>query len=184
MPRDRRDWCEANVRYDDRHSSFIMWKGWKSAHPIFRIWVTFDEKLPSPLYGLATYRHPKVDRQYFTARDELVRRQGQDNLWIVGVHAYGVDCHESAVMSAVPIAQQLAPASANLAALVDETPLHREAGPTSLRHRRRAAGGPRQGAPPGSRSTMRRSALARHRTMSSRPDTAGSRASIVQRKWT
>lgn len=118
MPRDRRDWCEANVRYDDRHSSFTMWKGWKSAHPLFRSWVTFDEELPSPLHGLATYRHPKVDRSYFTAQAELVQHQGRDDLWFAGVHAYGIDCHESAVMSAVRIAQRLAPASANLAALL------------------------------------------------------------------
>lgn len=121
MPRDRRDWREANVRYDDRHSSFTIWKGWKSAHPLFRSWVTFDSELPCPLYGLATYSHPKVDRQYFTAQVELVRRQGQGNLWFAGVHAYGVDCHESAVMSAAHLAQHLAPASANLAALLGET---------------------------------------------------------------
>jgi uncharacterized protein len=118
MPQDRRDWCEANIRYDDRHSSFTIWKRWKSEHPVFRSWVTFDSELPRPLYGLASYRHPKVDREYFTAQVELARRQGEDNLWFAGVHAYGVDCHESAVMSAAHVAQRLAPASANLAALL------------------------------------------------------------------
>ena len=122
MPRDRRDWCEANIRYDDRSSSFTMWKGWKSEHPVFRSWVTFDDELPSPLHGLATYRHARVDRAYFTARDELVQRQGEDRLWVAGVHAYGIDCHESAVMSAVRIAERLAPTSANLAALLAEAP--------------------------------------------------------------
>ena len=117
MPPDRRDWREANVRHDGRHASFTMWKSWKSAQPVFRSWVTYDDALPEPLHGLSTYRHAKVDRAYFTARDELERVRGADGLWVAGVHAYGIDCHESAVMSAVRIAERLAPASAKLAAL-------------------------------------------------------------------
>ena len=117
MPPDRRDWREANVRHGGGHSSFTMWKPWLSARPVFRSWVTFDDELPDPLHGLSTYRHAKVDRAYFTARDELERRLGEGGLWVAGVHAYGIDCHESAVMSAVRIAERLAPDSANLAAL-------------------------------------------------------------------
>jgi predicted NAD/FAD-binding protein len=118
MPKNEKYWSEANIRYDERHSSHTIWKGWKSKEPIFRSWVTFEEQLPQRLYALTTYYHPKVNANYFKAQAELARLQGQNKLWFVGVYTYDIDCHESAVISAIKVAQQLDPASTNLGQLV------------------------------------------------------------------
>jgi predicted NAD/FAD-binding protein len=122
LPKDKQDWSEANIRYDNRHSSFTMWKGWKSQHPISRSWVTFEDNLPQPLYARTTYYHPKVNARYFKAQAELAPVQGQNNLWFVGVYTHDIDCHESAVMSAIKVARRLDPMSTHLAQLIAELP--------------------------------------------------------------
>jgi predicted NAD/FAD-binding protein len=76
--------------------------------------VTFDEQLPEPLYALRTYWHPKINTRYFESQAALRRYQGRDNLWFAGVHTHDVDCHESAIVSAVKIAQRLAPETSRL----------------------------------------------------------------------
>ena len=122
MPADRRHWSVVNIRHDGRHSSNTVWKGWRSRTLVFKSWVTYEAHLPAPLYGLATYDHPKVNARYFEAQRNLLRGQGQDRLWLAGMYMHDVDCHESAILSAVNVARQLAPRSARLAQLVGQQP--------------------------------------------------------------
>jgi predicted NAD/FAD-binding protein len=117
MPGDRRHWSVTNIRCDGRMASNTVWKGWRSRAPVFRSWVTHEPRLPEPLYYLAEFEHPKVNAAYFRAQAQLRPLQGQEGLWLAGVYLHDVDSHESAVVSAVQLAQRLAPASTRLRAL-------------------------------------------------------------------
>jgi len=120
MPPRRSDWATINMRHDGTHSQATVWKGWKSEAPIFRSWTTFDRVAPDPLYAAARYRHGKVNRAYFRVQRELPRFQGVDNLWVAGLYTHDVDCHESAVMSGIKIAERLAPGSPRLRRLLGD----------------------------------------------------------------
>lgn len=118
MPRRRRHWSVVNTRFDGAHSANTMWKRWNTgAQPVFKSWVTYEEHLPEPLYALHTYEHPRVTRSYFEAQQALDELQGQDNVWLAGMYTHDVDCHESAVVSAVRVARHLAPGTERLQAL-------------------------------------------------------------------
>ncbi len=118
MPRRQRHWSVFNTGFDGAHSTSTVWKPWNTgSRPIFRSWVTYENHLPTPLYALRTYEHPKVTRAYFEAQQALHLMQGQDNVWLAGVYTHDVDCHESAVLSAVHIAEHFAPAEERLRAL-------------------------------------------------------------------
>ncbi len=103
-----------NIRYDGTHASSTIWHPGRSERPVFRSWVTYDEALPSSLYALTTYKHAKVNLQYYEAQKHLLSLQGRDHLWLAGLYMHDIDCHESAILSAVKIARQLAPDSSNL----------------------------------------------------------------------
>ncbi len=116
MPPDRAAWSVVNVRWDGAHSQNTVWDP-ERALPVFRSWVTYDERMPQPLYAVATYEHGKVTPAYFDAQRELQRLQGDAGVWLAGLYMADADSHESAVRSAVAVARGLAPGSARLAAL-------------------------------------------------------------------
>jgi predicted NAD/FAD-binding protein len=119
MPPKRQHWSTVNMRFDGAYSQLSIWKPWKSksgAH-VFRSWITHDAHLPDPLYATVKYLHPRVDTAYFSAQKALQQYQGVNNLWLAGVYTHDIDSHESAVISAVKIAQVLAPDSARLSML-------------------------------------------------------------------
>lgn len=103
-----------NIRYDGCHSQNTVWKRWKSRKPIFKSWITYEEKPPDPLYATATYGHPKVNAHYFRAQAGLAEIQGKNGLWLAGTYTNDIDCHESAIVSALRVAEALAPESARL----------------------------------------------------------------------
>jgi len=118
MPANRQHWSVVNTRYDGHYSANTVWKGWRSRQPIFKSWVTYEARLPEPLYGVATFDHPSVTASYFEAQKQLVRRQGQNRVWLAGMYMHDVDCHESAILSAVQVARKLAPNATRLKQLV------------------------------------------------------------------
>lgn len=111
MPADRRDWSLVNARFDGRHTQLTMWKSWRqpTAGHIFKSYVTFDAAPPRQLHALHTFDHGIIDRTYFRAQRELAPLQGEEGLWLAGVYTAGIDSHESAIRSAVRIAERLAP---------------------------------------------------------------------------
>jgi predicted NAD/FAD-binding protein len=119
MPASEKDWSVLNIRHDGARSSLSVWKKWKSRTPVFKSWVTFDPRPPEPLYFSATYEHPKIGLRYFEAQRSLVALQGQNNLWLAGLYTHDVDSHESAILSAVKVAERLDPQSANLKRLIE-----------------------------------------------------------------
>jgi predicted NAD/FAD-binding protein len=117
MPPNPRHWSVINVRRDGASSLSTVWKRWSRKTAIFRSGITFETRIPDPLYGEATYHHPRVTPRYFEAQRAVGRLQGRNGLWLAGMYTHDVDCHESAIASAVNIARRLDPASDNLARL-------------------------------------------------------------------
>lgn len=123
MPPNPKDWRVVNIRYDGNYSAMTAHKEWISpSSPVFKSWITFDVRaqndeggaMPSPLYALAEYEHPVADLNYFNAQKAIAMVQGLNNLWFVGNYTYDNDSHESAIISAIKVGEQLAPQSNRL----------------------------------------------------------------------
>lgn len=118
MPQNKTDWSVANVTYDGINSTLTVYKQQKTDIPLFRSWIAQgDPNLPEPLYAIEHFQHQKVTPAFFKAQKELKAVQGLHNLWFAGHHTHDIDSHESALVSAILIAQKLAPQSQRLAAL-------------------------------------------------------------------
>ena len=118
MPANRDHWSVVNTRYEGTHSSNTIYKPWKSKRPLFRSWVTYEPELPEKTQLVRTYWHPKVNLNYYRAQQNLVAQQGEHNLWLAGLYMHDIDCHESALMSAVNIARMIDPQSTHLQRLM------------------------------------------------------------------
>ncbi|WP_109208900.1 MULTISPECIES: FAD-dependent oxidoreductase [Microbacterium] len=116
MPRDRSAWSVVNVRTDAAHSALSVWNPSRGAD-VFKSWVTYDEDLPRPLYATATYEHGLIDTDYFDAQRRLRPLQGQHGVSLAGLYTADADSHESAIRSAVAVAERLGPDSPRLASL-------------------------------------------------------------------
>ncbi|VEG91651.1 FAD-dependent oxidoreductase [Legionella spiritensis] len=122
MPASKGDWRLVNIRYDGVQSATTMYKKWKSKSPVFKSWVTYDVRdpkdkgsaMPEKLYALLKYKHPHNDRFYFEAQEMVRQIQGHGNLWFAGMWTYDNDSHESAIISAMNVAEHLAPGSRRL----------------------------------------------------------------------
>jgi predicted NAD/FAD-binding protein len=122
MPARDRDWSLVNIRYDGVHSANTVWKG---GAPVFRSWITHETRPIEPLYAVRTYEHPKPTPRYFLAQRRLAARQGEHGLWLAGLYTHDIDCHESAILSAVTVVQRLDPGAPNLGRLMDSRRSHR-----------------------------------------------------------
>jgi len=119
MPADKKAWSVVNTRYDGTYSSYTIYKPWKTPQrPIFKSWITYEDHLPDKLYAVTRYWHGKVNAAYFATQQALPAYQGRNNLWLAGLYTHDVDCHESAVLSGVNVARQIAPESARLKQLL------------------------------------------------------------------
>jgi predicted NAD/FAD-binding protein len=116
MPRDAAAWSVVNVRTDGARSSLSIWSPGRGM-PVFKSWVTYDDELPRPLYATATYRHGLIDTTYFDAQRRLRPLQGTHGVSLAGLYTADADSHESAIRSAVAVAERLAPGSPRLARL-------------------------------------------------------------------
>jgi predicted NAD/FAD-binding protein len=116
MPARPREWSIVNVRHDGRHAQMTVWKPWRAPR-VFRSWVSYDARMPEPLHELIRFEHPAPTCSYFEIQRALGALQGQDGLWLAGMYMHDVDSHESALMSAVNVAERLDPAAPRLAML-------------------------------------------------------------------
>lgn len=117
MPADESAWSVVNVRWDGTHSQLSIWNP-ESRLPVFRSWVTYEQRLPEPLYAVAEYEHLLVTVDHFAAQARLKELLGLAGVWLTGLYMDDADSHESAVRSAVTIARRLAPDSARLRVLL------------------------------------------------------------------
>jgi hypothetical protein len=123
LPPRRSDWGIVNIAYDGRRSAITVHKPWKSSsRRLYKSWVTFEVanglELPSPLYAMHQFRHPKLTKPYYDVQSSLENGwQGYKGVWYAGMYTQGLDDHETAITSAMRIAERLAPDSARLAIL-------------------------------------------------------------------
>jgi predicted NAD/FAD-binding protein len=121
MPEERRMWsaytalvagghCEASIWYGairDRlpdGSTVDLWKSWATARP----------EEPRGLLHSAEFLHPLQTPEAIRAQAEIASAQGRDRIWFAGSWTYDVDLQETALGSALRVAERLAPDSANL----------------------------------------------------------------------
>lgn len=121
MPKEKKAWSVANIFYDGQKSSLTICKPGRPL-PLFRSWIMHkenlnDHTLPTPLYALREYYHAKVTVNYFDAQKALQGMQGDSNIWLAGLYMYNIDSHDSALMSAISIAKQIAPQGLRLNAV-------------------------------------------------------------------
>ncbi len=122
MPEKKKNWRVVNIAYNGQYAATTIYKKWKTKTPIFRSWITFDVRspndtgpaLPNNLHALVNYKHPYTDQFYIEAQRMVKQMQGYRNLWFVGVWTRDNDSHESALVSAVKVAEKLAPHSRRL----------------------------------------------------------------------
>ncbi len=128
LPPKSKDWGVVNVRYDGINSALSIHKEWLSpSSPVIKSWLTFNvlapgqesNPMPDPLYALVYYIHPKTTLQYYQVQKSIGMVQGERNLWFAGYWTWDNDSHESAIMSAVRVAQSLAPGSTRLIQLTN-----------------------------------------------------------------
>lgn len=117
MPADPNSWSVANFRRTAHGGALTVWKSWLSRAPLFRSWVTGEHLALQPDYGRFKFRHPIGNAKYYGAQKKLRALQGQNNVWFVGSYVHDNDCHESAVASAIAVAQALAPRAERVMAL-------------------------------------------------------------------
>jgi uncharacterized protein len=121
MPENRSAWSVANICYDGKNSALTIYKHLKTNLPIFKTWViqgpSTHNVLPNRVYALKHFQHQSTTPLYFTSQEQLKGLQGVNNMWVVGTHTYDIDSHESAVISALLVAKQLAPNSRRITLL-------------------------------------------------------------------
>ena len=88
-----------------------MWSGRATNTDIFRTWMRPGEPDPASTTHVAEYRHIGCTTQHPQRQAALARLQGTEGVWAVGMYTDGVDNHESAIRSAVTVAERLAPHS-------------------------------------------------------------------------
>lgn len=119
MPQDEKSWSMMNVRFNkDMTVCSSVYKPWGTpdGYPVLRTCISYAPNipLPKPLYGTEEFYHPLVTPEYFQAQKDLRPLQGKNNLWLAGLYIEDTDSHESALRSAIGIAQRLSPSSKRL----------------------------------------------------------------------
>nr|AGS49279.1 amine oxidase [uncultured bacterium esnapd1.2] len=115
MPRNRRDWSGFNVLTDGPYCEPSMWFGAFRGIDVYKSWVSHRVELPRETIATFDYRHAHETPDFARAQSVLNGRQGQQRLWFAGTHMTDVASQESALVSAMNVARQLAPTSRNLA---------------------------------------------------------------------
>lgn len=125
MPENPENWSIANIAFDGKHSALTICKPHMKEMDVYRSWIRYqiqgqlkEHELPTPLYALKFFYHPKPNPAYFETQKILAQTLGQNNLWIAGFYTTSIDSHNSAILSAIAIAKKLAPRSKRLVYLM------------------------------------------------------------------
>ena len=116
MPRRRADWADLNHFHEPDRAWMTEWLGLEAGVEVFRTWLPKGAPVPDRLWHRCHFQHLVVTKDNLRLQQDIAAAQGQDGLFAVGMYAVDVDNHESAVGSAMPVAEALAPGSATLAA--------------------------------------------------------------------
>lgn len=119
MPRDRRNWAAYNAGVRGPSAEGSAWLGAlldTRAH-VFKSWATRRRADPEHILLERRFKHPLITRSTIRAARALRRHQGRHGLYFSGHYTTGMDLQESALYSAIQVAEALAPRSRRLASL-------------------------------------------------------------------
>jgi len=119
LPPDRDDWSSVQLVRDGNECAIHEWCGQSRDADVFRSWITRAARPLADVIACVDYRHAKPTPGYFAAQSALAECQGQAGIWFAGLWTAGQDNHESALASAMRIAEKLAPRSERLALFRD-----------------------------------------------------------------
>jgi uncharacterized protein len=124
MHRDRRNWGAYNAGVDGPNCEGSAWLGAlqeKSASGarvhVFKSWAQRRRADPKHILLERRFKHPLITRSTIKAARALRPLQGRKGLYFSGQYTTGMDLQESALYSAMQVAEALAPGSRTLASL-------------------------------------------------------------------
>jgi predicted NAD/FAD-binding protein len=124
VQRDRSNWAVYNAGVDGRDCEGSVWYG--ALHQklrsggtidVFKSWAERRRADPKHILLQRRFKHPLISRSTIQAARALHRLQGRHGLYFSGQYTTGFDSQESAVYSAMKVAESLAPASQTLRSL-------------------------------------------------------------------
>jgi uncharacterized protein len=119
MHRDRRNWAAYNAGINGANCEGSAWLGAlqeKPAH-VFKSWAQRRRADPQHILLERRFEHPLITRSTIKAARALRPLQGRKGLYFSGQYTTGMDLQESAVYSAMQVAEALAPRSRTLTSL-------------------------------------------------------------------
>ncbi|WP_344681134.1 FAD-dependent oxidoreductase [Saccharopolyspora taberi] len=121
---DRAMWAVDNAEVAGAESEGSIWLG--GIHPklpdggtvdVFKSWALRRAEEPDDVLFERKFRHPLITPEVVRATRSLNTLQGRNGLYFSGGYTAGFDLQETAVYSAMKVADALAPSSATLASL-------------------------------------------------------------------
>jgi predicted NAD/FAD-binding protein len=110
MPADRALWSSGNFFLSKTlQPRNTIWAGFRWRAPLYRTWLRPGEAEPKGTLQVANYRHIITTPRHHGRQQQLARLQGTAGVWAAGMYTTGIDNHESALRSALRVAERLAP---------------------------------------------------------------------------
>jgi uncharacterized protein len=119
MHRDRSHWAAYNAGINGSNCEGSAWLGAlqeKRVH-VFKSWAQRRRADPQHVLLERRFKHPLISRSTIKAARALRPHQGRKGLYFSGQYTTGMDLQESALYSAMQVAEALAPDSRTLASL-------------------------------------------------------------------
>lgn len=107
-------YCQVSMRLSDGV------RGVTPEAEIYKSWSTYRDRESAAPLGSAEYRHILLDGGTLAGQQALDGLQGQDGIWFAGAWTQPFDAQETALLSAMRVAEALAPGGARLAALTGQ----------------------------------------------------------------
>ena len=119
MPRNRGNWGAYNAGVDGRKCEGSAWLGalQETSVHVFKSWAQRRRAEPKHVVFERRFKHPLISRSTIKAARALRPHQGRKGLYFSGQYTTGMDLQESALYSAMQVAEALAPRSRTLASL-------------------------------------------------------------------
>jgi predicted NAD/FAD-binding protein len=124
MPADERDWCMHNAAVDGDTCEATFWLGAYRRDPVtgapvrlFKSWATHRPIAPESIRAERTFHHLLLTPEAVRSAADLGTWQGRDGLFFAGHFTRVTDLQETALESAIEVAEALDADSPNLQAL-------------------------------------------------------------------
>jgi predicted NAD/FAD-binding protein len=121
MHRDRSSWSAYNAGVDGRRCEGSAWLGALQENSgrvhVFKSWAQRRRADPKHILLERRFKHPLITRATIKASRALRSHQGRKGLYFSGQYTTGMDLQESALYSAMQVAEALAPGSRTLESL-------------------------------------------------------------------